>query len=290
MKMKRDISDKVFDFVNYTVMVIIGAITLYPFIYLLMLSFSESSVTFSAISFLPDKFVLMNYERIFSYEYILTGYINTIIRTATAVLLGVTFMVMAAYPLSKKHFPLRNFWTGIIIFTMFFQGGLIPRYLLIKDLGMMNSLWALILPRLINTFIMIIMRNFFMTIPESLEESARIDGANDISILFRIILPLSKPIITTAALWIAVEHWNAWFDALIYISDHSKQVLQVVIRRLVIDGAETVIFNSGAVGYASDPEAIKAAAIMVATLPILMVFPFVQKYFAKGVIVGSLKG
>jgi putative aldouronate transport system permease protein len=201
------------------------------------------------------------------------------------------FTITTAYPLSKKHFPNRSFWTAIIVFTMFFGGGLIPSYLLVRSLGMYNTIWAMVLPGLISTYNMIIMRNFFMNIPAELEESAKIDGANEFSILFRIIVPVSGPIIATVALWTMVGHWNAWFDCMIYISTTANQVLQLILRRIVLEGTTQLmeLNNSLDVGVINT-DAVKSATIMVATIPILLVYPFLQKYFVKGIMIGSLKG
>ena len=165
-------------------------------------------------------------------------------------------------------------------------------YLVVKQLGLMNSIWSLVLPHLINTYNMIIMRNFFMSIPDSLEESARIDGANDIVILAKIILPVSKPIIATVVLWTAVWHWNAWFDSMIYMRDFGHQVLQMVLRKIVIEGSSQAMDFSGATDADMQvtAETVKAATIMVATIPIICFYPFLQKYFVKGVMIGSLKG
>jgi putative aldouronate transport system permease protein len=205
------------------------------------------------------------------------------------------FTVTTAYPLAKRYFPNRAFWTGLLVFTMFFSGGLIPSYILVRSLGMYNTIWALVLPGLISTYNMIIMRNFFMSIPSELEESARIDGAGEFCVLFRIVVPISGPILATVALWTIVGHWNAWFDSMIYITTGSKQVLQHILRQIILEGTMQVIEMNN---YAAtlDPsssvntDAVKAATIMVATVPVLLVYPFLQKYFAKGVMVGSLKG
>jgi putative aldouronate transport system permease protein len=217
---------------------------------------------------------------------------NTVIRTVLGTALSLTFTIFAAYALSKRYFPHRTFWTAFIVFTMFFSGGLIPSYLLVKSLGLINSMWALVLPGLISAFSLIIARNFFMALPESLEESARIDGANDIRILFSIIVPISMPIIATLTLWMAVQHWNAWFDSLIYMTDSHKQVLQVVMRRIVLQGTKDMmdVNNFDDRSLVANPEMIKAATIMVTVMPIIMFYPFLQKYFVKGVLVGSLKG
>ena len=197
-------------------------------------------------------------------------------------------MAMGAYPLSRKYLPHRNFYTMFIVVTMFFGGGLIPSYLLIKSLGLIDSRWVLIIPGLISTFSLLILRNFFMGIPEELEDSAKIDGANDMRILFGIIIPLSKPVLATLALWAAVSHWNAWFDALLYLQDQSKVVLQLFLRRLVISAEGDPMLQANPQQEA--PETLKAAVIMFTALPILVVYPFLQRYFVKGILVGSLKG
>ncbi|MGO4374043.1 carbohydrate ABC transporter permease, partial [Paenibacillus sp. MCAF20] len=195
-----------------------------------------------------------------------------------------------AYPLSRKTLPHRSFYTMIILFTMFFSGGLIPSYLLIKELHLMDSRWVYIVPMLVPTFSMLVLRNFFMSIPQEVEESAKIDGANDIRVLLSIVLPLSKPVLATLALWTAVGHWNAWFDAVLYISDQSKQVLQFFLREIVVLNTDKETFGSTVVGNFKYETSIKAATVMFAVLPILVVYPFLQKYFVKGTMIGSLKG
>ena len=293
MKIKSTPGEKVFNVFNVLFMILFSAAALDPFLYLLARSFSVPEASFTKITIVPQGFVWDNYMRVFRNSDIGTGFKNAILRTVLGTCINLAFSVLAAYPLSKKYFPHKNFWTGIIIFTMFFSGGMIPSYLLIKRLNLLNTMWAMILPGAINTYNMIIMRNFFMSLPDSLEEAARIDGANDFVVLCRIILPMSKPIIATIALWSMVGHWNAWFDCLIYITEPSKQVLQVVMRRIVLEGtAQMLNPNSSEFGANEivNSENIKAATIMVATLPIVMVYPFLQKYFVKGIMVGSLKG
>jgi putative aldouronate transport system permease protein len=285
-------ADAAFRTVNGLIMLLIALTTVYPFLFLLSLSISSPELSFTTIRLIPPKLSLLNYRKVFANQFIALGFRNTIIRTVVGTVVNVVLSVLAAYPLSKKYFPLRKFWTALIVFTMFFEGGLIPSYLLVKSLGLFDSLWALILPSAIGTFTMIIVRNFLMTLPESLEESARIDGANEFTVLFRIVLPMSKPIIATASLWYAVGHWNAWFDSLIYMNDFRKQVLQVILRRIVLEGTQqamdvmTTLYDR----VPENPEAIKAATIMVATIPIILVYPFIQKYFVKGMIIGALKG
>jgi len=293
MKIKSTPGERVFNILNILFMILFSAAALYPFLYLFARSFSSPEASFTKITILPQGFVWENYERVLRNSDIGTGFKNAILRTVLGTGVNLTMSVMAAYPLSKRYYPHRSLWTGLIIFTMFFSGGMIPGYLLIKNLHLNNTIWAMILPGAINTYNMIIMRNFFMSLPESLEEAARIDGANDVLVLVRIILPMSKPILATVALWSMVGHWNAWFDCLIYITDPAKHVLQVVLRRIVLEGTAQMLNPNSSEFDATqivNSENIKAATIMVATLPIVMIYPFLQKYFVKGIMVGSLKG
>lgn len=288
---KKTNGELVFDGLNYGIMVILAISALYPFLYLFSMSISESA-SFSSLGLIPKKLDLRAYKRVISNEYIASGFLNSVLRTVVGTLLGLLFNICTAYPLSKRHFPHRTFWTGFVVFTMFFSGGLIPSYLLIDSLKLKDSFWVLILPGLISTYNMIIIRNYFMSLPESLEESAHLDGANDFIVLFWILVPISLPIIMTVGLWTAVGHWNAWFDSLIYISKPKKQVLQLVLRRIVLEGTEDMMQLGTALDDPTSvsPDNIKAAAIIVTTLPILITYPFIQKYFVHGIMVGSLKG
>lgn len=291
-KTKRSWGSLIFDCFNYLFMIILCIVMIHPMFYLLMLSLTSPELPLTAGYIVPPKMTLKTYQRVFENEYILSGFFNTVVRTILGTVLSVIATIMLAYPLSKKTLPNRGFWTMLIVFTMFFSAGLIPNYLLITGLGIDNSIWALVLPGLISTYNMLIARNFFMGIPEELGESARIDGANEIQVLFRIIVPVSLPIIATLSLWIAVGHWNAWFDSMIYLKDPKDQVLQVVLRRIVLEGTEEMMDVNMEIdeGLAPNPETLKAATTIVATLPIIIVYPFVQKYFVKGVMVGSVKG
>lgn len=283
--------DKIFDCINYMFMILFCFTTLYPFLFLLTSSLSDvSSFDISNVLLIPENFTFENYQKVFENKHIFTGFFNTLFRVGVGTPLVVAMTLLCAYPLSKRYFPHRTFWTGVIVFTMFFNGGLIPNYLLVRNIGLINSRWALIFPGLINAFNMIIMRNYLMTIPKSIEESARIDGAGNFTILIKIIIPIAKPIIATIALWTAVGHWNAWFDSMIYIQDSAKQVLQIVIRRIVLQGTVRELQDMTVKETIVNTEGLKAATIIVTTLPIIMVYPFLQKYFIKGITVGSLKG
>lgn len=287
--MRMTVGEKIFQVLLLMVISLLCILMIYPFIHELAVSLSSPvEATRQGIHIIPLKFSVAAYQEVVSSPAIWTGMGNSVFRTVIGTFLMVFMMIIGAYPLSKKYLPQRNFYTMFIVITMFFSGGLIPTYLLVKSLHLVDTRWALVIPALINTFSMLIMRNFFMGIPEELEESAKMDGANDIRILFQIIVPLSMPIIATVALWSAVFHWNAWFDSLMYVQDQSKQVMQIYLRRLVVSNEDTALqtmINPKVVG-----ESVKAAVIMFVTLPILVVYPFLQKYFVKGVMVGSLKG
>ncbi|WP_262676359.1 carbohydrate ABC transporter permease [Paenibacillus sp. J5C2022] len=281
-----------FDWLNSLFMIAVCVAMIYPFIHMGSLSLSTGNVSMTQLRLLPEEMTLANYKKVLTNDFVLSGFVNTLTRTVAGTALSLLATVFTAYPLAKRYFPNRTFWTMFIVFTMFFSGGLIPNYLLVKSLGLMNTTWALILPGLISTFSMIIARNYFMSLPDSLEESAKIDGANELSVLFKIIIPISMPIIATLTLWTAVAHWNAWFDSMIYMTDTKKHVLQVVMRRVVLEGTQDMVdVNTLDDSNATvNPETIKAATVMVTIIPIIMFYPFLQKYFVKGVLVGSLKG
>lgn len=291
-KIRGSWGSRLFDFCNYLFMIILCIAMIYPVFYLLMLSIASPDLPLTAGYIIPPKMTAKTYMEVLKNQYIISGFFNTIARTVLGTFLSVIATIMTAYPLSKKSFPNRNIWTMLIVFTMFFSGGLIPNYLLITGLKIDNSIWVLVLPGLISTYNMLIARNFFMAIPEEMCESAYIDGANDFRVLFQIVVPVSLPIIATLTLWIAVAHWNAWFDSMIYIRNSKSQVLQMVLRRIVLEGTNEMMNLNMQVDedLAPNPETLKAATTIVAILPIVMVYPFIQKYFVKGVMVGSLKG
>ena len=283
--------EKLFDIGNCTFIVLLCVATIYPFLYLLALSLSSVNVPVTKAYIIPPEWSLANYIKVLGSPYIGYGFLNSIFRTVIGTMITLVMVFITAYPLSKRDLPNRSFWTGIIVFTMFFGGGLIPSYLLVVKLGLINSLWSMIFPIAIPTFALIIVRNFLMTIPQSLEDSARIDGAGVLTILIRIVVPLSLPIVAVASLWTAVMHWNSWFDCLLYIRDANKQVLQVLLRRVVIEGTSDILDKENlTVSLSLNTEMVKAATTMVVTIPIVIVYPFIQKYFVKGILIGSLKG
>lgn len=289
---KRSVSDVVIDITIYSLLLIFALSILYPFVYIVSLSLSSAVDANAGGLFLyPRGITFAAYEVVLSDPILLTAFGNSVLRTALATVLTVFGCALAAYPLSRRSFPLRRQLSFLILFTMVFSGGLVPNYLLIREMGLMNSIWALVLPVMVTAFNVIIMKNFFQSIPESLVEAARIDGAGDWTILLRIFLPLSMPVLATVALWTSVAHWNAWFDAMIYINDDSKQVLQVLLQRIVVDNAtellEVGITDDRAVNFTS--ETIKAATTVVTILPILAVYPLAQRFLLKGIMLGGVK-
>jgi putative aldouronate transport system permease protein len=294
LKTEKTVVEKLGDISLYAIMVLISMITLYPFWNQVTTSISaESTLYTTGMLLFPSKLSFESYSLIFKYDSIWIGYGNTVLRTCLGVCISLCFTALFAYPLSKKDLPFNRTITSLVLFTMLFSGGLIPNYLLVKTLGLFNSIWALVLPTMISAFNALIMRNFFRSIPDSLEESARVDGAGYFFIFRKIIVPLSKPVLATVALWIAVNHWNAWFDSLIYIVDPKKQVLQVILRKIIVDNNMDQIT---ALLYQFDQKDVfstrqlQATVIMFSVLPMLAIYPFVQKYFVKGIMIGAVKG
>lgn len=290
-RMKRHMGEIIFDGFNYFLLGVLSLSIIFPFWSLFVQSVSSPDAGIvDALQLWPEKFSTFNYEYVLSNRYIWTGYRETLIRTVFGTFFGVLLTAMGAWVLSRKNLPNRNFWTTVILIPMFFSGGMIPSYLWMVKLNLINSRLALILPGLISSYNLIIMRNFFMAIPEGLEESAKIDGASSTRIFFSIVLPISKAVLATVALWVMVGHWNAWFDATIYIRDADKLPLQVVLRRILLEGTQQIMDMNSTDSNHVTPDTLKAATTFVCMLPIMCVYPFMQKYFVKGVIVGSLKG
>ena len=285
-----------FDIINYSLLSLLFLSIAYPIYYLLMKSFSTYgglNTIANPFMFVPAGFTVKSYEMFFYHKYIRSGYLVTIFRTVVGTTLSVVFTSMAAYALSKKKMPGRNFFTSMFLVTMFFQGGIIPTYLTVRDLGLLDNIWILVIMPLFNTYYMLILRSYFSTLPASLEESARIDGASDMGIFLKIIIPLSMPAIITVATWVFFTHWNSWFDSMLYITDFSKQVLQIHIRRLVIEQSTTMlggVFISGGKANMPTEATVRATGIMVTIVPILLIYPFTKKFFTKGITLGAVKG
>jgi putative aldouronate transport system permease protein len=290
MKRRFTASDFILDVIIYGTLALLGLAAIVPFFQVITISLSPAEIVSKfGLHLFTTKVTFEGYLRVFKYDLIWTSYLNTIIRTALGTSLSLFLYIIAAYPLSKKYFPNRKFWTAIIIFTMYFSGGMIPSYILItKTLHLKDTVWALILPSAVSAYTLIIVRNFFMGIPDEIEESAKMDGANDIYILFKLIVPLSKAVLATITLWSFVFHWNSWFDSMLYISSQKKYVLQYVLRLILLDG-QTQDFTNANVAYVSS-DTMKMATLVVATIPIICIYPFLQKYFVKGVMIGAVKG
>ncbi|NSW89113.1 MAG: carbohydrate ABC transporter permease [Firmicutes bacterium] len=289
----KKLSDKAIEVIIYILLSFAAFITLYPFIYVFSMSISSvEEVMKQNILLLPKGFSLESFKIVFRNKMFWQSYYNTIWYTVVGTTINVIMTVIAAYPLSKKRFIHRNFFMIMISFTMFFGGGLIPLYILVSTLGMYNTRWAIVIPGAVSAWYIIITRTFFQSIPDSLEESAIIDGAGDLKILTSIYLPLSKAILAVLILFHAVGHWNSFFSAMIFISDASKHPLQIYLRRILIEVSAEVQRDLPGSSYerAAYGIQLKYSSIIITILPIICVYPFLQKYFVKGVMIGSIKG
>lgn len=270
-------------------------VILYPIIFIISASFSEGSeVQLGRVYLWPVKPTLEGYRAVFSHRNIMTGYRNTILYTLGGTLINVVVTVLCAYPLSRRDMPMRGFFVFLFVFTMFFGGGLIPTYLLVNSLGMVNTFWALLIPGAMSVYNMIITRTFFQNgVPHELLEASQIDGCSDARYFFSILLPLSQAVISVISLYYAVAHWNSYFSALIYIRDKQLQPLQLILRsillstRVSLNEFEDPDLLEGKIGLEF---LVKFALIVVSSAPIMCLYPFVQKFFAKGVMLGSVKG
>lgn len=292
MAFQRSRGERAFDGLNLAVLTVVALLALYPFVYIVLLSFATAAdVARGGLLVIPRDFSAGSYDMIFHDPWFLRGFGNSVLRTATGVAATLLMTALAAYPLSRPSLPWRRQLVFYVLFTMLFSGGLVPKYLLMKNLGLIDNRLVLVLPLMLTAFNVIILKNFFQQIPASYEEAARMDGASDLTILFRIFLPLSKPALATIALWTAVSHWNAWFDAMIFITSNEKQVAQIFLQRIVIENSVkdmqfgTPNFNE----QHYTPDALKAAVTVVTILPILAVYPYVQRYFVKGITLGGIK-
>ncbi|WP_195574300.1 carbohydrate ABC transporter permease [Paenibacillus sp. 1001270B_150601_E10] len=291
----RSLGDRVFNVVNYVLLSLICLIVLYPLLFVLSASVSNpEAVLRGEMWLIPNGFNMDSYVKIFQNKDILMGYGNTIVYTVAGTALNLVMTVCAAYPLSRRDFAGRGLITGMIVFTMFFSGGLIPTYLLIKNLSMLDTFWVMIIPNAVSVWNIIIMRTFFQqSIPGEIQEAAMIDGCSHFQTLFRVVLPLSMPIIAVMVLFYAVGHWNAYFNALIYLSSKDKFPLQLILRELLVqsDSGDFIKLTSEAgVRLKMSMEGLKYAVLVVANLPMLILYPFLQRYFVKGIMIGALKG
>lgn len=289
---EKSIGRYLFDGVIILLLLLFAAITLIPFVHVVASSFA-SVAEYNSKDFLlfPTEFSLKAYEYIFSTNALPKSLGITLYITFAGTLICLLFTALLAYPLSRRRFHFRRLIMFLIVFTMIFQGGMIPDYLIVKELGLLDSYWSLMLPRAIIPFYLIILINFFRGIPEEIEESAKMDGCSDIVMLFRIMIPLALPAMATLTLFYAVFQWNTYMHAILYINDTEKWPIQVLLRQIVMVSQAGFVEQGSVEGENSiPPDTVKMAVITVATLPILAVYPFLQKHFAKGAMVGSVKG
>lgn len=281
---------RVFRVFNLIAMLGVIVVTLYPFLMIIAQSFSsDTAIRSGQVNLLPVGFNLTTYELVMSDSMFWTNYKNTVVYTVVATIIAIVLTTIYAYVLSKRNLRGRGVFIGIAVFTMFFNGGLIPNYVLITTLGLTNSLWAIVLPNAISVFNLLVMKSFFENLPLELEEAAQIDGLNTYGILWRIVLPLSKAVIATMVLFYAVSFWNSWFAAFLYM-DKSELFPVTVYLRNLIAGASTAASSGGGSDIAQVSANIQSVTMVLTVLPILFVYPFVQRYFVSGVMLGSVKG
>lgn len=278
---------------NAVIMAILVILTLFPFIYMLAVSFSSSRAVMASEVFIwPVEFNLTAYEHVLAQDQFWIAYRNTIFYTVAGTSIALFLTVMAAFPLSRRNLIGGPAVMKFMIFTMFFSGGLIPNFILIRDLHLYDTIWAMIIPGAMNAYNVMIMKTFFQSIPDELQEAAKIDGLSDTGVLLRIILPLSKPIIATIGLFMAVWLWNEWFMSLIYLKSDAKRPIAMYLRNIVMGSMNTIKSGNLVDNTAAKtvPATLQASTIMLSSIPILCVYPFVQKYFTKGMLIGSVKG
>ncbi len=295
MKTKFRAQDRAFNLVNHILLSLFLVILIYPFVYIASCSFSSGNALMTGqVKLFPVEPTLLSYQTVFSYDPIWTGYLNSIIYMVTGTVVSVILTIMASYPLSRNDIKGKKIFMGYFLFTMLFNGGLVPTYLLVQQLKMRDTIWAIILPTALSAYNVIVARTYYkQTIPSELLEASRIDGCDDYRFLLKIVIPLSKPIIAVLSLWVAVALWNSYFPALIYLHSKEKYPLQMVLREILIMG--TADFTNSA----TDPEIklrsqylgemLKYGTIVISSLPLMILYPFIQKYFVKGVMIGSVK-
>ncbi len=289
----RSRTDALFDTGVYAIMIAFSAIFLYPVLYAISCSFSGAEALLHQEVWLwPVDVTLKSYQMVFEHKYVLSSYGNTILYTVLGTTYSVLLTILGAYPLSRSYLPFRDFFMLIIAFTMLFGGGLIPTFLVVRDLKLVNTLWALVLPCAVTPFNLILLRTNMQGIPDAIEESAKIDGANDWIILVRIILPMCMAAVMTVFLLYFVGKWNDWFSALIYLNDREKYPLQLILRDILASNDDKT-FNQQMLREAKNSVSslgFKCAIMVIAMAPLLVVYPFIQRYFVKGIMVGAVKG
>lgn len=286
--------DRIFLTIDFLILFLLLIAIAYPLIYIFFASFN-AQVTKMGLSLIPEKWSIQGYKAVFEYKFIWSGYLNTLIYTTVGTLINLLVTICCAYPLSRKDFKGRGFVMIMCMITMYFSGGLIPTYLVVKDLGLLNTMWSIVLPGAMSVYNMIVMRTYFDTqIPLELLESAQLDGCGNLNFLRRIVLPLSVPILAVVGLFYAVGHWNSYFNAMIYLTKRDQYPLQVILRDILImntvDPSESSIDLSLIQSMEERQNVMKYSLIIVSSLPVLILYPFIQKYFVKGIMIGAIKG
>lgn len=286
--------DKIFLTIDFIILFLLLIAIAYPLIYIFFASFN-AQVTKMGLSLIPEKWSIQGYKAVFEYKFIWSGYLNTLIYTTVGTLINLFVTICCAYPLSRKDFKGRSFVMVMCMITMYFSGGLIPTYLVVKDLGMLNTMWSIVLPGAMSVYNMIVMRTYFDTqIPSELLESAQLDGCGNLNFLRTIVLPLSVPILAVVGLFYAVGHWNSYFNAMIYLTKRDQYPLQVILRDILImntiDPSESSVDLSLIQSMEERQNVMKYSLIIVSSLPVLILYPFIQKYFVKGIMIGAIKG
>lgn len=288
-RIRRSAGSVIFDTLNLLILCLLAFSTIYPFWDTLVVSFSSlKSYLSSSVHLWPKEWSVEGYSYMLSNPLLWTSYGNTLFITIVGTCINMLITIMTSYVLSKTYLRGHRVMTFLCVFTMMFSGGIIPTYMVIKDIGLLNSVWAMIIPTAISTYNMIILRNFFSAMPRELEESATLDGCTEIGVLFRIVLPVSLPAITTVTLFYAVDHWNDFFSAIMYINKQKSWPLQLFLRSMLYENEAA--YQSGGESLFLLGQPMKMAAVMMAIIPIMCAYPFFQKYFTKGVMTGAIKG
>ena len=298
MKRKKRLcrQDQLFKIINATLLTLFLFIELYPLIYIVSCSFSSGDALISGrVCLLPVQFTLDGYKAVFEYKSLWMGFGNSILYTLSGTLIGVTLTLLAAYPLSRDDLYGRKIFIALFVFTMMFSGGMIPSYLLLKNMHMLNTLWAIILPTTLSAYHVIVARTFFcQNIPKELLEAAQMDGCSNFGFFYKIALPLSKSIIAVLSLWIAIGLWNGYFAPMIYLNDEAKYPLQLVLRKILllsqVDFTNAVVNPEVYIRNKYMSEILKYGMIVISSLPLMLLYPFAQKYFVQGMMIGSVKG
>ena len=296
MRKKRITQDRVVYFINYILLGLLLITILYPLVYVVSASFSSGEALASGkVRLFPVEPTLLSYKTVFEYDAIWVGFVNSIIYTVVGTGVTMVLTLLAAYPLSRDDFRGKKVLSSIFLFTMMFSGGLIPTYMLVKNLGLMNTMWSIILPTAVSAYNVIVARTFFnQTIPKELLEASQMDGCSDFRFFSQIVIPLSKPIVAVLCLWIAISLWNGYFNPLIYINEESKYPLQLVLRRILlmsqVNFANANIDPARVAANRYLSQMLQYSTIIISSLPLMILYPFIQKYFVKGVMIGSVKG